>query len=131
MQLNNNINVTRNSANANGLCIRIRSSFSKSHFTWLSESFWVTVCKTVRPMLSDRCPVCLSCLTVTLVYCGQTVGQIKMILGMRVSLGPGHIVLDGDPDPPPQRGTAFPPNFQPVSVVAKWLDGSRCHLVGR
>ena len=30
--------------------------------------------ETVRPMLSDRCPVCLSCLSVTLVYCGQTVG---------------------------------------------------------
>ena len=32
-----------------------------------------TVCKTVRPMLSVRClscPVCLSCLSVTLVYCG-------------------------------------------------------------
>jgi len=24
-------------------------------------SFWATVCKTVRPMLSDRCPSCLSC----------------------------------------------------------------------
>ena len=23
--------------------------------------FWATVCKTVRPMLSARCPVCLSC----------------------------------------------------------------------
>jgi len=23
--------------------------------------FWATVCKTVRPILSDRCPVCLSC----------------------------------------------------------------------
>jgi len=22
--------------------------------------FWATVCKTVRPMLSDRCPACLS-----------------------------------------------------------------------
>jgi len=31
--------------------------------------------------------------------------------------------------PPPQRGTA--PNFRPVAVAAKWLDGSRCHLVGR
>ena len=28
--------------------------------------FWATVCKTVRPMLSDRCPVCLSvCLSVS------------------------------------------------------------------
>jgi len=34
--------------------------------------FWATICKTVRPMLSDRClSVCLSCLPVTLVYCGQ------------------------------------------------------------
>jgi len=43
-------------------------------------------------MLSDRRPVCLSvspvlsCLPVTLVYCDQTVGQIKMKLGMRVGL---------------------------------------------
>ena len=44
----------------------------------LCKSYWATVCKTVHPMLSDRCTsVCLSvcpvCLTVTLVYCGQTV----------------------------------------------------------
>jgi len=31
-------------------------------------SFWATVCKTVRPMLSDRC---LSVLSVTLVYCAK------------------------------------------------------------
>ena len=28
--------------------------------------------------------------------------------------------------PLPQRGTA--PNFRPISVVAKWLHGSRCHF---
>ena len=117
----------------------------------------------------------------TLVYCGQTVGWIKMKLGMQVGLGPGHIVLDGDPAapppkwggapkisarllrpngwmdqdgtwhgrrpqprrvldgdpapfPPPQKGgggTARLPNFRPMSVVAKWLDGLRCHLVWR
>jgi len=39
------------------------------------------------------CPV----LSVTFVHCGQTVGRIKMKLGMLVGLGPGHIVLDGDP----------------------------------
>jgi len=52
---------------------------------------------TVRPVLRDRCPVCLS---VTLMYCGQTVGRIKMPLGTEVDLGPGGIVLDGDPAPP-------------------------------
>jgi len=77
-------------------------------------------------MLSDRC---LSVLSVTLVYCGQTVGWIKMKLGAQVGLRPVHIVLDGDPAPPPQRGRA--PQFRPISVLAKWLDGSRCHLVGR
>jgi len=70
---------------------------------------WATVCKTVCPMLSDRClSVCLSCpvLSETFVHYGQAVGRIKMKLGMQVGLGPGHIVLDGDPAPLPQRGTA-------------------------
>ena len=44
------------------------------------------------------------CLSVTLVYCGQTVGRIKMKLGLQVGLGPGHIVLGGDPGPPPLKG---------------------------
>ena len=49
---------------------------------------------------------CLSiCLSVTLVYCGQTVGWIKMPLGTEVGLGPGDIVLDGDPAPPTERST--------------------------
>jgi len=50
-------------------------------------------------------------------------------LGTEVGLGPGDIVLDGDPDPPPLKGTAS--NFRPMSVVAKRLDGLRCHLVWR
>ena len=58
-------------------------------------------------MLSDRClSVCPVCLSVTLVHCGQTFGWIKMKLAMQVCLGPGHTVLDGNPAPPPQRGTA-------------------------
>ena len=70
--------------------------------------FWATVCETVRRMLSDRRMSCPICLYVTLVYCGQTVGRIKMKLGVRVGLGPGHIVLDKDPAPLTQRDT---PNF--------------------
>ena len=68
-----------------------------------SHDFWATVCKTVRPILSDRC---LSCLYVTLVYCGQTVRWIKIKLGTQVGLGPGHNVLYGDPassPAPPKR----------------------------
>ena len=61
-------------------------------------------------MLSVRClSVCL-CLSIMLVYCGQTVGRIKMKLGMQVGLGPGHIVLGGDPAPPRLKGHS-PPIF--------------------
>ena len=63
-------------------------------------TFWATVCKTVRLMLWDRCLSCLSaCLSVTLVYCGQTAGWIKMPLGTEIGLGSGDIVLHGDPAP--------------------------------
>jgi len=54
-----------------------------------------------------------------------------MKLGMEVGLGTGHIVLDRGPNSPlPKMGTT-PPNFRPMSVVVKRLDGSRCHLVQR
>jgi len=43
---------------------------------------------------------------------------------------PGHIVYRWGPALPPQRCTA-PTNFRPISAVAKWLDGFRCHLVWR
>jgi len=49
-------------------------------------------------MLSDHC------LSVTLVYCDQTVGCIKMKLGTQVGLGLSHIVLHGDPASPPPKG---------------------------
>jgi len=80
----------------------------------VDKFYWATVCKTVRPMLTDRC---LSCLSVTLVYYGQTVGWIKMKLGTGVGLGPGHIVLDGDPAPPKKGHSS--PTFRPMSIVAK------------
>jgi len=110
--------------------------------------FWATVCKTVRHVLSDRClsvcPVLSVCLSVTLVYCGQTAGWIKMKLGIRVGLGPDHTVLYGDPAPP-RKGAQQLPHFRslraqaclrpynprPMSVVAKRLGESRCHLVRR
>jgi len=87
--------------------------------------------KTVRPMRSDRCLSCLSCraclsvcsvLSVTLVYCGQTVGWIKMNLDMHVSLGPCRIVLGGDSAPSPQRGLRPLPNFRHISIVTNgWM----------
>ena len=89
---------------------------------YLFIASWATVCKTFCPMLSDRClSVCpvlsvLSvCLSVTFVHCGQTVGRIKMKLGVQVRLGPGHIVLDGDPTPPPPKG------HSPLQIFGPYL----------
>jgi len=61
-------------------------------------------------MLSDRCPVCLSVLSVTFVHCGQTAGRIKMKLGAKVRLRSGHIVLDWDPATS-LTGAQLPPQF--------------------
>jgi len=54
-----------------------------------------------------------------------------MALGVKVGLSPGHIVLDGDPIALPQKGAEPLPDVQPMSIVAKRLDGSRWHLAWR
>ena len=90
-----------------------------------SSSFW----HRCFPQLDLHCVLRKFGYRATLVYCGQTLGSIKMPLGMEVGLGEDHIVLDGDPAPPP-KGASHPRTFLPMSIVAKWLDGSRCHLVG-
>jgi len=41
-----------------------------------------------------------------------------MPLDTEVGLSAGDIVLDGDPAPQKREHT---PNFQPTSIVAKWL----------
>jgi len=62
---------------------------------------------TASPPNSSRCLLC------------QTAGWIKVPLGNEVYLGPCHIVLDGDPYPPPRKGAQQPPTFGPMSTVAK------------
>ena len=51
----------------------------------------------------------------------QTAGWTKMALGMEVGLGQVHIALDGDTAPLPKMGQT--PNFRPMFVVAKRVDG--------
>jgi len=97
-------------------------------------------------------------LSVTLVYCGQTLGWIRMPLGMEVKAVPlpnfrpisivakrwggqngtwyrgmsqptGFCVRWG-PSPLPKRGRS-PSNFRPMFIVVKRLDGSRWHLAWR
>ena len=43
--------------------------------------------------------------------------------GREVGLGPGNIVLDGDPAPLPKKGAQQPPTFQPICCgqTAAWI----------
>ena len=65
--------------------------------------------------------------------CGQMAGWIKMPLGSEVGLGPGDTVLGWYPTTPSQKGAqqTLAYTFPPKSIVAKRLDGLRCHLVRR
>ena len=102
---------------------------SRCHFTWYGA----------RPRPRRLCVRCEPC-TPSLkggrapkfsahVYCCQTTGWMKLVLGMEVGLSPGDFVLNGDPAPSPKRVQCHLPNFWPISIVAKRLDASRCHLV--
>ena len=62
-------------------------------------------------------------LSVTLVYCGQMAGWIKMPLGREVGLGPSDIELDGDRAPLPQKRTE-PPIF---GLCLLWPNGWTGH----
>ena len=53
-----------------------------------------------------------------------------MPLGTEVGLGPGYIVLDGNPAAHQKGGTASH-TFRPMSVMAKLLDRSGYHLIRR
>ena len=80
-----------------------------------------------RFALCHRSVVCLSvltCVSVTFVHCGQTVGRIKTKLGKQVGLIPGHMVLDGDPAPLPKKGAEpLSPIFGPCPLWPNgWMD---------
>jgi len=66
-----------------------------------------------RFALCYRTVVCLvlSVLSVTLVHCGQTVGRIKMKLGMQLGLGPSHNMCYMGPRSPSPKGHSPRPQF--------------------
>jgi len=83
----------------------------------------IAVCYQTVVCLSwlSLCPV-LSALSVTLVYCDQTVGWINMKLGMQIGLGPDHIVLDRNRAPSLKRGRS--PQFSAnvyCGQMAGWI----------
>jgi len=94
-------------------------------------NIWACIHKTYSSPY-DRCMSCLSVLSVTLVYCGQTVGWIKIKLGTQVGLGPGHIVLDGDPAPPPPKWGGAPQFLAQICCgqMAGWINMPLGRVVG-
>ena len=58
-----------------------------------------------------------------IVRCALTAGWSKMPLGMEVGLGPDDFVFDRDPATPEKRAHTPAPNFWPLFIVAKLLDG--------
>ena len=86
-----------------------------------------------RFALCYRYVVCPVCLSVTLMYCGQTVGRIKMKLGLQVGLGPGHIVFGQWGPSSPSRKGAQPPQFSAHTCcgqMAAWIKMSLSMEVG-
>ena len=82
------------------------------------------------PYATGRCTVCL---TVTLVYGGQTVGWIKKPLGTEVGLGPGDVALDADQSPH-TKGHSSRPIFDPCLLCpngrpSQQLLSSSCRLL--
>ena len=79
------------------------------------------------PLCLAVCPV-WSCLTVTLVYCGQTVGWIKVKLGTQIGLDPVHLV---GTELPSHKG-AQPPILSNVHCgqTAGWIKMSLGTQVG-
>ena len=48
---------------------------------------------------------------------------MKMLLRTEIGLGLRDIVFDVDLATHRKKGTPTPPNFCPMSIVPKWLDG--------
>ena len=91
--------------------------------------FWATVCKTVRPMLSDRCLSVLSVMSVGnvgVLWSNGCMDQDESRHAGRPRPWP-HCVQIGTQLPSPKGHSA--PIFGPFA--AKWLCGSRCYLVRR
>jgi len=91
--------------------------------------FWATIYKPVRRMLSDRClSVCPVC-NVGVLWPNGWMDQDETWRAGRPR--PWSHCITWGPRYPSPKGAQPLPNFRPIPVVDKRLDGSRCHLVRR
>jgi len=110
----------------------------KPYFLGKNLKFWATVYKTVRCLLSDRCPVCLSVglscpvlsvCNVGVLWPNGCMDHDETWHGARPRPRQ-HCVRLGPSCPSFKKG-GIAPNFWAMSIVAKRQDGLRCHLVQR
>jgi len=115
------IEITRNLAIVNRSCISRRCLTVELHF-------WATVCKTVRPMLSDRCAV-LSVCDVGALWPNRWMDQGETWHAYRPRPWP-HRIRRGPSSPSPKG--AQPPIFGPCPVWPngreRWLLHGRVHV---
>ena len=88
-----------------------------------------------RFALCCRSVVCLSCLSVSplcdvgVLWPNGWTDQDETWHAGR--LRPWSHSVRWGPSSPPLKGDRALPSFRPISVLAKWLDGLRCHLIWR
>ena len=108
------------------LSVGFRFNFSFHHAMHFSAKRGIAI------VIMSVCPsICLlrSCIVINValqfvahIRCSQTAGWTKMPLGVEVGLCPGNFVLDGTQFSL-RKMAQPPPNFRPMSIVAKRLDG--------
>ena len=87
---------------------------------------WSTICKTVCPMLSDHCPVCLSVWHVGVLWPNSWMDQGETWRGGRPR--PKQHCVRRRPAAPPKKGHSSL-HFSAHVYYCQTVDGSRCHLV--
>jgi len=89
-----------------------------AHVNYFCVVFLATVCKSVRPMQSDRFLPVLSCLWRWCIVPNSWMDQDATLSN---TVCPADCVRWGPSSPPPTRGHSTPPTFRPVCIVAKRL----------
>jgi len=88
----------------------------KGHLNRFSR-FWATVCKTVHPMLRDRCPVCLSVCNVGVLWPNGWMDQDATWYGGRPR--PMRHCVRWGPSSSPRKWPQQTPLIRPMSILAK------------
>jgi len=117
-------------------CTAVAASKLSNEHAWSLTYYWVTGCKTVRLCfclsacpVCPVCPVCLSVCDVRALWPNGWMDQDETRHAGRPRSRTHCVMVTQLAAAPPPKGHTS--NFRHISVVAKWLHGSRCHLVWR